>query len=124
MYPALQAHCGPEGALLAEHAAREHRELSREVGSSRKQCLAAAAAGVQPAGAAAACCSRADAKQHALTPAWQLRPFLQVDSVLGILLEDHDRLLAGQVGASGRVRAAVAQRGCKAGAARCRVAPD
>ncbi|KAI7835895.1 hypothetical protein COHA_010217 [Chlorella ohadii] len=49
MYPALQAHCGPEGALLAEHAAREHRELSREV-----------------------------------------------DSVLGILLEDHDRLLAGQ----------------------------
>ncbi|PRW56298.1 Hemerythrin HHE cation binding domain [Chlorella sorokiniana] len=49
MYPALQAHCGPEGALLAEHAGREHRELSREV-----------------------------------------------DAVLGILLEDHDRLLAGQ----------------------------
>lgn len=36
MYPTLQAHCGPEGALLAEHAGREHRELSREVsGGSR-----------------------------------------------------------------------------------------
>lgn len=30
------------------------------------------------------------------------RPALQVDSVLGILLEDHDRLLAGQVGGRGR----------------------
>lgn len=35
VYPALQAHCGPEGALLVDHARREHVELGREVGGTR-----------------------------------------------------------------------------------------
>lgn len=99
MYPALQSHCGPEGALLAEHAGREHRELSREVSSgggsawycgcsSRQRCTASLRRGA--------------AGQPAATAAMLTRSALQVDSVLGILLEDHDRLLAGQVGGSGR----------------------
>ena len=70
MYPALQSHCGPQGALLAEHAGREHRELSREVSSGGGSAWAAAC-GVRPACACASAAAELLSNRprcHALSP--------------------------------------------------------